>query len=169
MSNPTSLPRHIVLIAALGKNRVIGRNGELPWRLPDDLRRFKALTTGGVVIMGRKTFESIGRALPNRRNFVVSRNPRYAAIGCEVFTSLDAAFAAAGTDTVFVIGGGELYRLALPRATRLELTLVDAAPAGDATFPEYNPADWWEVSTDKHRADALHPQSFTFVTLRRKD
>jgi dihydrofolate reductase len=135
----------VALIAALGaKTRAIGKNGELLWHIPEDLRRFKALTSGHPVIMGRKTWESLperARPLPNRTNIVVTRDPSYVAPGAVVADSLeaalDAAASAAGADEIFVIGGGELYAAALPRAGRLYLTLIDSDLEGDTFFPPY--------------------------------
>jgi dihydrofolate reductase len=137
----------LALIAGVGTNRVIGVDGHLPWRLPEDLKRFKALTMGHAVIMGRKTHESIGRPLPGRRNIVVSRRPGFKVEGCEVAGSLEAALELVrGQDTLpFVIGGEALYAAALPLATQLHLTLVPLAPAGDAYFPELDPGAWREV------------------------
>jgi len=132
------------LICAMGRNREIGVGGGLPWVLPGDLARFRELTTGHAVIMGRRTHESIGRPLPGRRNIVLSRRPGYTATGCEVFSSLEAAVRAArespgGDGELFVIGGAEVYRLAMPLAGRLYLTLVDDSPAGaDAFFPDFS-------------------------------
>ena len=158
----------IILVAALARNRVIGRGGELPWRLPDDLKRFKALTLDGVVILGRKTHASIGRPLPRRRNLVVTRTPGYPAPGCETMPSLEAALdACAGVERVHVIGGGELYRLALPLADQLELTLVDADVPGDVTMPAWNPAEWRETFRQAHPVDERHALPFAFVTLER--
>jgi len=138
----------LALIAAVGTNRVIGVDGHLPWRLPEDLKRFKALTLGHPVIMGRKTHESIGRPLPGRRNLVVSRQRGLTYAGCEVTSSLEEALALVhGTDPLpFVIGGEALYAAALPRATRLFLTEVPMAPQGDAYFPELDLAAWREVA-----------------------
>jgi dihydrofolate reductase len=166
--SPTSA-QQIVIVAALAKNKVIGKSGTLPWRLPNDLKRFKELTTGGVVVMGRKTYESIGRPLPNRRNLVVSRNPKFMAAGCEIITSLDAALESAKNEPkVFVIGGGDIYRQTMAIATAMELTLVDASPQGDAKFPDWRPGDWWETFRESHRGDPLHPYGYTFITLKRK-
>jgi dihydrofolate reductase len=135
------------LVAALARNRVIGIGNRLPWRLPEDLARFKRLTMGAPVIMGRKTRESIGRPLPGRRNIVVTRARDTSWEGCVVARSLDAALAAANDAAVaFVIGGAELYAQALPRADRLYLTLIDADYAGDAWFPEFDAAAWREVA-----------------------
>jgi dihydrofolate reductase len=157
----------IVLVAAVGKNRAIGRGGKLPWRLADDLKRFKALTTGHAVLMGRKTFESLPHgALPDRRNLVLSRR-RKDFPGAETFPTLEAALAAAGEGTVFAIGGESVYREAMPLAEAMHLTLVDDAPEADAFFPEWNPADWEEVSRTPRPADARNGKAFAFVDFRR--
>ena len=151
----------VSLVAALARNRVIGAGNRLPWHLPEDLKRFKRLTTGAPVIMGRKTHESIGKPLPGRRNIVVTRQPGASWHGCEVVHSLEAALAAAGdAPEAFVIGGAELYALALPRADRMYLTLVDADHAGDAWFPEFDPADWRETAREPGAG-------FAFVTYER--
>ena len=142
------------LIAAMAKNRIIGRDNQLPWKLPEDLRYFKAATLGKPVIMGRKTWESLGRPLPGRRNIVVTRNARYALAGAEVAPSLEAAITAVQEETeVFVIGGAELYRQALPIADRLYLTEIAEAFGGDASFPELSP-DWQEISRETHVAES---------------
>jgi dihydrofolate reductase len=145
----------ICLIAALAANRVIGKNNALPWHLPADLKRFKALTLGHPVVMGRKTYESIGRPLPGRRNLVITRNRGYSAPGCEVVHSLDAAISAChGTQEIFVIGGAELYREALPRAHYLEFTEIRAEIEGDATFPEFSMSEWRETGREIHSNEA---------------
>lgn len=131
----------ISLIAALSENRVIGKEGKIPWYLSDDFRRFKERTTGHVIIVGRKTHESIGRPLPSRTNIVITRDPSRAIPGCVVVDSLDAALAKAHeveSEEIFVIGGGQIYAEALPKADRLYLTLVHAIMDGDAFFPEYS-------------------------------
>jgi len=126
----------IILIAAIDRNRAIGKNGALPWRLPADLQRFKALTLGQTVLMGRKTFDSIGRALPGRRNFVLTRDPSWHAEGVEVFADFDAALQACATPELWVIGGGEIYMQTMAYAHRLEITHVDiAVESADAWFP----------------------------------
>lgn len=155
------------LIAAMASNRVIGRDNTLPWHLPEDLKHFKATTLGKPVIMGRKTWESLGRPLPGRRNLVISRNADYPAAGAEVFTSLSAALAACGdTPECFVIGGAELYRQALPLAQRLYLTEIDCTVAGDAHFPELPVGDWHESSRATHTsADGL---GYAFVVYTRR-
>src|SRR5687767_10627446 len=158
--------RECVLVAAMDRDRGIGRDGALPWHLPDDLKRFKRLTTGHAILMGRKTAASLGRALPNRRNLVLTRSGVVPFDGMEAVASLDAAMALAG-GVLFVIGGGEVYALALPFATRLELTLVDATLPADAWFPELDAGDWREIAREHHAADDRHRHAFDFVTLER--
>lgn len=146
----------LAMIAAMGSNRVIGADGKLPWHEPEDLAYFKATTSGHAVIMGRKTWEALGRPLPKRRNLVVTRQAGFVATGAEVFSTLDAAIAAAragdatraGDAEPMIIGGGEIYRLALAQATRIHLTEVKVAPAGDATFPELD-ARVWRVASER--------------------
>lgn len=159
----------IVMVAAIAGNRVIGSDGDMPWRLPADLRRFKAVTLGKPMIMGRKTFDSIGRPLPGRRTIVVTRNPDWSADGVETAPSLPAALAlAAGgnPDEIVIAGGGEIYAQALPLADRLRLTWVDAAPDGDALFPEVDSAVWRETARDPHAAVEDRP-AFVFVDYER--
>ncbi len=146
----------ISLIAAVGKNRVIGNHGRLPWSLPADMKYFRDATRGHAVVMGRKTYESVGHPLPDRTNIVVTRQEGYSAPGCVVVASLDDAFAKAAevaeiadgakstNDEIFVIGGGELYKESIARADKLYITQVAAAPEGDAYFPEIDPAVWRE-------------------------
>lgn len=136
----------VTIVAAVARNRVIGRDNDLPWRIPEDLRRFKELTMGGVLVMGRKTYESIGRPLPGRRTVVVSRNPDLEIEGVEMAPSLEMALEIAGGDDVFVVGGGEIYRQAMGVADVLEITEVDAEPEGDTFFPEIDPNVWREVA-----------------------
>lgn len=151
----------LTLIAAVARNRVIGAGNALPWRLPEDLKRFKALTLGHPVIMGRKTHESIGRPLPGRDNIVVTRDAAYAAPGCKVVRSPEAALAAcASADEVFVIGGADLYRALIGRAQRLQLTEIDADVEGDAWFPEFDRGKWRETARVAVTGAAL-PFSFT--------
>jgi len=143
----------ISLIVAVARNGVIGKDGKLPWHLPEDLKRFKALTMGHHLIMGRKTWESIGRPLPGRTSVVVTRQSNYSAPGALVTHSLAAAIEACqGDDEIFVIGGAETYREALPRADRVYLTEVLADYAGDTWFPELG-GEWHEVSREPHRGD----------------
>ena len=160
----------LALIVAVADNGVIGKHNELPWRLPDDLKHFKALTLGHPVLMGRRTYESIGRALPGRPNLVVTRQLDWAAPGVEVFGALPAALARAQAldDTVCIIGGGEIYAQTLPLAQVVYLTEVHTTVAGGtAFFPVLSPAEWREVSRERHEADERHACAFSFVTLRR--
>ncbi len=159
--------RELVVIAAVARNRAIGIDNRLPWRLPADLRRFRALTTGHAIVMGRKTFESIGQPLPDRQNIVVSRRAS-ALTGCTMAPSLEAALAAVDRpDPVFCIGGAELYRAALPLASRLELTEVDADVEGDAFFPRVERDDWVEVARESHRDDS-EGYGYDFVSYARR-
>ena len=158
----------LILVAAHDRRRAIGRGNALPWHLPDDLARFKRLTVGGTVLMGRRTAESIGRALPQRRNLVLTRGASAPFAGQELVDSFDAALVAVGVTPLFVIGGGEVYAQALPQATRLELTLVDTQIEGaDAWFPPYRREEWRELAREAHAADARHAWPFEFVTLTR--
>ncbi len=139
--------RDIVMIAAVAENGVIGSNGGMPWRLSSDLKRFKAITSGNPVVMGRKTYQSIGRPLPNRTNIIVTRDPGFSAENCIVVNGLDRALEVAceeagGEKDICIIGGGEIYRQAMPLAGRLHITHVEKALAGDTVFPEIDPAIW---------------------------
>lgn len=154
----------ISLIAALDRNYAIGRDGAMPWHLPDDLKRFKALTLGKPVLMGRKTALAIGRALPARTNLVLTRGGEAPFAGQHAVTSLDQAIAACAGEELMVIGGGEVYALALPQATRLHLTWIGTeAPRADAHFPRFDPAQWHETLREVHPADARHEYAFSFV------
>jgi len=162
----------IAMIAAMANDRVIGLNGDMPWHLPDDLKFFKAKTTGKPVIMGRKTFESIGsRPLPNRPNIVISRNasltfPKFPKV--EVFSSIEQALDKYKSEPeVIIMGGGELYRQMLPRADRLYLTLIDANIEGDTFFPDWKTLAWNETERQHHTQDDKHAYAFDFVTLER--
>jgi dihydrofolate reductase len=158
----------ISIIVAISENGVIGSDNRLPWHLPEDLKRFKALSLGKPIVMGRRTFESIGRPLPGRTNIVVSRQPGLEIEGTIVARSLDAALAAAGTaPEVVVIGGAEIFRQVLPRTDVIHLTRVHARVAGDVVFPELEPGQWRESAVEHHTADARHQYAFTFVTLQR--
>jgi dihydrofolate reductase len=159
----------INLVVAMAQNRVIGYQNQLPWHLPDDLRHFKNLTSGHVVLMGRKTFESIGKPLPKRENIVVSRNPDWTASGVTVYDSLEKAMTSIeNAPEIFIIGGAEIYRQALPFATRLYVTSVLAEVKGDAFFPAWDPLEWVETSQEFHPADDRHAFGFYFLTLERK-
>jgi len=160
----------VSLIAAVAENGVIGSRGALPWHLAADLRRFKTLTMGHHVVVGRKTFESIGRALPGRRMVVVSRGEPTLPAGVALAGSLEEALdevARSGEDEVFVAGGGEIYRLALPRADRLHLTRVHAAPAGDAFFPPIDLEEWRLVERREGTPDERSPLPHTFLVYDR--
>lgn len=158
----------ISIIVAVAENGVIGSDNRLPWHLPDDLKRFKALSLGNPVVMGRRTFESIGRPLPGRTNVVISRQPGLSIEGVIVAPSLDAALAAAGAIAeVVVIGGAEIFRQVLPRTDIIHLTRVHARVAGDVHFPDLDPAKWREAAVEHHAADERHQYPFSFVTLQR--
>jgi dihydrofolate reductase len=162
-------PPTLSLLAAVAANGVIGKDNALPWQLPADLKRFKALTLGHPIIMGRKTFEAIGRALPGRHNIVVTRQPDYSAPGCTVAASLATALACArDAEELFVIGGGELYRAALPLADRLYITEIAAAFEGNARFPDYDRTAWREVSREHQAPGAAAPFAFDFVRYERR-
>ncbi|MBI3576081.1 MAG: type 3 dihydrofolate reductase [Gammaproteobacteria bacterium] len=158
----------ISIIAALAENRVIGVNNTLPWRLPNDLKHFRRLTTGHAIILGRKNYESIGKPLPERTNIVITRNRDFRATGCLVAHSLDEALTLAGNDPeIFVIGGAEIYRAALARTNRLYLTRVHATIAGDTHFPEFDETEWREISRERHERDERHAYDYSFVVLER--
>lgn len=157
----------VVLIAALDRNNAIGVDGTLPWHLPDDLKRFKRLTMGHAMLMGRRTAQAIGRSLPGRVNLVLTRGDTSPIAGMEVVHSLDEALART-SGPLLVIGGGEVYKLALPRATNLALTLVQTAlPRADAWFPAYDAREWREVARAHHPADARHAFAYDDVDLER--
>ena len=158
----------ISIIAALAENRVIGINNTLPWRLPNDLKHFRRLTTGHAIILGRKNYESIGKPLPERTNIVITRNRDFHADGCLIAHSLDEALALAKNDPeIFVIGGAEIYRAALARTNRLYLTRVHATIAGDTYFPEFDETEWREISRERHKRDERHAYAYSFVVLER--
>lgn len=148
------------LVAAVAKNRAIGLRGDMPWRLPDELRYFKKVTMSKAVIMGRKTRQAIGMALPGRQNIVVSRNPEFTAQDCETAGSLEQAIDLAQGTEVMVIGGGELYRQALPLAKRMFLTIVDCEPEADTWFPKYPASHWKMAGSESHPADQNHAHAF---------
>jgi len=153
------------VIAAIARNGTIGRDNTLPWHLPEDLKHFKALTMGHHIIMGRKTYESLGRLLPGRTTVVVSRNQDYAVSGAKVVSSLQQAIqACAGDEEIFVIGGAELYREALPMAGRLYLTEIDEDFDGDAYFPEYPKSAWSEIARECHVSSGGLP--FSYMTYK---
>jgi dihydrofolate reductase len=165
----------ISVVAATGENRVIGSKGKIPWRLPADLKRFKELTMGHPVLMGRKTFESIGKPLPGRINIVITSDPRYKAEGCIVVHSFPDALRAAenklagDSSEVFVIGGAQVYATALPRAQTIYLTKVHGAFKGDAFFPEFSESEWHLVRSEPHEKDEKNPFAYDFLTYEREE
>ena len=158
----------LTIVVAVADNGAIGKNNALLWRLPDDLKYFKAVTMGKPLIMGRKTFQSIGKPLPGRRNIVVTRQPGLRIEGCDTVDSVDAALHAAHpADEAMIVGGADIYAQVLPRVDTIYLTRVHAAPDGDVFFPRLDPSSWQEVFREEHAADARHAHAFTFSTLRR--
>jgi dihydrofolate reductase len=161
----------ITLVAAVAAHGIIGRDGGMPWHLPADLAHFKAATMGKPLLMGRRTHEAIGRALPGRLNLVLSRDARYRAAGCQVVASLEEAMAVAkgaGADELMVIGGGRVYADTLPMASRILLTEVKADVEGDTAFPALDPAVWREVARQEREADERNPCHLAFVELVRR-
>lgn len=158
----------ITIIAAMGRNRAIGMNGQLPWHLPRELRHFKEATMGKPIVMGRRTWLSIGRALPGRQNLVVTRDPEFRANGCDVVTSLDQAIAHAVGAEVMIIGGGQLYREAISHADRMIITLVDCEPVADTWFPEWDESAWRRATIRLERADEKNPFDYEVIELTRQ-
>jgi dihydrofolate reductase len=159
---------HISVIAAMTRNRIIGRNNELPWHLPADLKHFKALTMGKPMIMGRKTWESLPGLLPGRQHIVVSRNPDYVAQDAILALSLDEAIAAAGdAPEVMIIGGANLYQQALEIANTLYITLIDMEVEGDVSFPPLDKTVWTQSQFEHHSADEKNPHDYSFIIYRR--
>jgi dihydrofolate reductase len=158
----------IAFVVARDRHGVIGKDGRLPWRLPDDMRRVRELTVGKPVIMGRRTYDSIGRPLPERTSIVLTRDPAFRCEGCLVARTPDDALALArDAPEVIVFGGAGVYKDFLPRADRIYLTEVDTVAEGDTYFPPLDPREWREVDRRPHAADARHPFAFSFVTLER--
>jgi dihydrofolate reductase len=158
----------IAFVVARDRHGVIGKDGRLPWRLPDDMRHVRDLTVGKPLIMGRRTFDSIGRPLPNRVSIVLTRDPDFRCDGCLIARTIDEALALAGdAPEVIVFGGAGVFRDFLPRADRIYLTEVDTEAAGDTFFPQLDPKEWREVERQTHPADARHPFAFAFVLLER--
>lgn len=155
------------IVVAASDNNVIGVRNELPWHLPDDLRRFKALTMGKPVVMGRKTFESIGKPLPGRTNVVVTRQRDWSAPGCVIANSIADAIEYADAAEIMIIGGAQIFAEVLPQVSTIHLTRVDVRLDGDAFFPELAPSDWRETNREDHAADARHAYAFSFVILER--
>lgn len=159
----------ISIIAAMAANRTIGLENRLPWHLPDDLKRFKALTMNHHIVMGRKTYDSIGKPLPGRDTIIVTRNMDYAVPGCVAVNSLDAALTVSFSDEeVFFVGGADLYRQALPIANRIYLTEIRRVFDGDAFFPEFDMSQWSETSREPHRTDGDNGFEYHYVIYDRK-
>ncbi|MFB2845461.1 type 3 dihydrofolate reductase [Aeromonas veronii] len=161
----------ISMIAAMAHDRVIGKDNQMPWHLPADLAHFKRVTLGKPILMGRKTFESIGRPLPGRRNLVISRNPDYQAEGIEMVGSVEAALAllaGSSVEELMVIGGGHLYAEMLPSADCLYLTRIDLAVDGDTRFPAFDDGQWQRVECESHPADEKNPHPYSFETWQRR-
>ena len=159
----------ITIIAAIGKNRALGKDNDLIWHLPNDLKRFKQVTSGHDVIMGRKTFESLGKPLPNRTNIIITRNGNFQAKGCIVVNSLEDAIKAAKADpNPYILGGAEIYDQAIKIADKLDLTLVDAILDADAFFPEIDKDIWKETARQDFEVDEKHLYGYSFVTYQRK-
>ena len=158
----------LTFVVAADESNVIGRDGDLPWRLPNDLRHFKAVTMGAAILMGRKTYESIGRPLPGRRNLVLTRNAEWQAPGVHPVADVNQAMAQL-TDgqELMVVGGGEIYRALWPLASRIELTRVHATVEGDTRFPEFAAPEWVQTHSESHDVDDQHAVAYTFETWER--
>ncbi|QNF34869.1 dihydrofolate reductase [Adhaeribacter swui] len=159
----------IASVFAMSENRVIGKNNQLPWHLPADLKFFKNLTTGHPIIMGRKTFESIGKPLPNRTSIIITRQPEYHQPGCLVVNNVSSAITKAQqiNSDVFIIGGAEILQQALPYIDTMFLTLIHENFAGDTFYPEINPKEWQEVSRQDFTADEKNKYNYSFIQLKR--
>ncbi len=159
----------VTIIAAVGRNRALGKDNDLIWHIPADLRRFKSLTRGHHVIMGRKTFESLGRPLPKRTNIIVSRNPEYKAEGCIVVNSLEKALVIAQSDpNPFILGGAEIYKQALSFADAMDLTYVHEDFEADAFFPEFDPEKWELTGREDFKKDDENPFDYSFVQYKKR-
>lgn len=158
----------ISLIAAMANDHSIGKNNRMPWHLPADLKYFKKITLNKPIIMGRRTFESMGKALPQRKNIVVTQQENFIALDCTIVHSLKAAIKAAGNvDEIMIIGGGQLYQEATTLAQRMYLTLIDTNVQGDTFFPQWDAHEWQEISRETHQKDAVNAYDYAFVVLER--
>ena len=162
--------KRLVIIAAAAENNALGKDNDLVWHLPDDFKRFKALTSGHKIIMGRKTLESFPKPLPNREHIVITRDQNYTPkFHCTVVHSIEAAIDLVGdNETAFIIGGGEIYKQSMPLATNMELTRVHGTFEADTFFPEINPNNWELVNEEHHPKDDRHQYSFTYLTYTKK-
>ena len=158
----------ITIIAAIGKNRELGKDNDLIWHLPNDLKRFKKVTSGHDVIMGRKTFESLGKPLPNRTNIIITRNTDYKADGCTIVNSLESGLRICNDTNPYILGGAEVYNQAIKIADVLDLTLVDAKLEADVFFPEIDLTIWKETTRQDFNADEKHKYGYSFVTYVRR-
>lgn len=159
----------VSLVAAAAENNVIGRDNALIWRMPADMKFFKNLTTGHTVIMGRKTYESMGRPLPNRKNIIITRNKEYKAEGCDVFSSFsDVLWRFKSEKEIFVIGGAEIYRQFMNSADKIYLTRIHYSFVGDAFFPEITTSEWYEAKRQDFAADEKNPYPYSFIEFDRK-
>jgi len=163
------MKKPITLIAAMGKNRAIGLAGKMPWHLPAELQHFKRATMGKAIVMGRKTWQSIGRPLPGRQNIVISRSPDFDAMGADVTNSLKSAVELSQASEVMVIGGGQLYQLALPHAQRMILTLIDIEPEADTWFPAWDSNQWQQTEEKRFDIDENNALAYRIVELTRTD
>jgi dihydrofolate reductase len=161
------MKKSITLIAAMGKNRAIGMDGRMPWHLPAELQHFKQATMGKTIVMGRKTWQSIGRPLPGRQNIVISRNTAFVAAGADVTASLTNAVGISQADEIMVIGGGQLYALALPLAQRMVLTLIDIEPEADTWFPDWDDKQWQQTHERHYRVGENNKLAYRIVELTR--
>ncbi len=177
MNNTFSTEKSVIsAIVAMGENRAIGKNNQLLWHLPADLKHFKAMTTGHTIIMGRKTFDSIGQPLPQRTNIVLTRDPLFSEAGCQKAASLQEAIKWAtqkeknnsSSSIIFIIGGADIYQQALPFLQRIYLTLVHCSVEGDVFFPELNMREWQETAREDHAADENNKYAYSFLQLERK-
>lgn len=167
---PTPPPlQTLSAVVAMSENRVIGKNNQLPWRLPADLKHFKTITSGSPIVMGRKTYESIGRPLPNRTNIILTRNQHFHAPGCLVVSSLNEALSLVPSSAkeIFIIGGAEIYQQLLAHIQRIYLTIVHHEFEGDAYFPELNMKEWHEIERIHHQQDQNNHYAYSFVILER--
>jgi len=161
------MPKYITIVVAIASNYAIGKNNQLLWHLPKDLKHFKDITAGGTVIMGRKTFDSVGKPLPKRRNIVITRKP-VEIEGCEVVNSVGAALALCKTEhEVFIVGGAEIYRQTMPLVNRIYLTIVHHSFEADTFFPEIDYKEWKEIEKEDHETDEKHQFAYSFITLER--
>jgi len=157
----------VTIVVAIAENYAIGKNNQLLWHMPADLKHFKQITSGHTVIMGRKTYDSVGKPLPNRRNIIITRQ-EITIPGCEVVKSVDDALElCTNEEEVFIVGGAEIYKLAMPKTDRIYLTIIHHSFEADTLFPEIDYMEWKEVSREDHPADEKHKYSYSFITLER--